>query len=187
MKSRTIVALITLLLTTSSFAKNIATYRFSTKDADSRVHDKFNVFHVTLNDEQQMNIKVSTTVAGFPIRKDFSAPMDLEVTKELNDYVYKQLKRKIISLSNAKIKKEIVRYLCYVMANPTTINNHLFVARKFDTASGDFLEKMRLVQGPGGCATSILIYPADKHNQEVAASLKTLIKILAIDLVGNRF
>lgn len=187
MKTRSIVALITLLLTTSSFAKNIATYRFSTQDSDSRVNDKFNVYHVTLNDDQQMNIKVSTVFTGFPIRKEIVAPMDLEVSKELNEYVYKQLKRKIISLSNAKIKKEAVRYLCYVMANPTTINNHLFVARAFDMASGDFLGQLRLVQGPGGCATSVLIYPADKFNQQIATSLKTLIKILTIDYVGNRF
>lgn len=72
-----------------------------------------------------------------------------------------------------------------MMPGPTMSNNHLSVLRGFDYNNQTYLGEMELVDGPQGCWVRSATYPKNAYDRTTAASLKTLIKTLTLEHIGQ--
>ena len=183
MKFKILITLATLIIASASFAKDMAHYRFTVPGFEK---GQYHSLETVITEDQELKVKVVTTTGRFPffIPEDGSAET-FDASKRLNDIVFKMLKDEIIGLSRAKIESRTNVIVCMVMPGPGMMNNHLSVLRQYDYETNEFTEEMKLILGPQGCWVSNPTYPKEQYQMNQAKNLKSTMKLLALELVGD--
>jgi hypothetical protein len=178
-----LTAVLTLLLIQSAYGKDIASFRFATRDhAQDSTHSEITVFETVLTDTQEIKITTSTSLGRFPFFVGDGVETK-EYTKLLNERIYKMLKQNVMRLSKAEIITREAQVVCMMMPGPTHSNNHLSVLTDYDYSEDNFMGKMKLVSGPQGCWVRKSTFPKNEYDRATAQELKALIKALVLDFV----
>ena len=105
--------------------------------------------------------------------------------KTLQESSFNLLKQDIIQLSTAEIETTEHHIVCMIRVRPFMSVDDLLVARDYDGAGESFQGPLTVVDGVHGCWVNTSILPKDQHAHEKAHSLKEVLKVLALELIGG--
>ncbi len=174
--------LITLILCSSSYAAEIANYRFATQNYSGN-QQFVNKITVSVDEDSMMKVSVSK---GSRTNSRLFTFEEEEVSQErLNSFVFKLLKRDITHLSNAKVTTSHSQIICMMMPGPGQSTDHLSVRRAYDFTADEFTGQMELIYSPTGCWISRKIHPEAQRDQNRGNILKAKLETLALRLIGQ--
>lgn len=172
--------LMTLLVCLSSFttyATEIANYKFGTQIDEMN----YRIYNVSVQSDMKLNISYKAYLGDhWDINQDTEIDSQSFV-KALTAIAFMNIKFLIVDLSDATIKTEENCFMCQVQPGATAANDHLSVARLYDSSSNSFNGPITLVDGPDECWVSQFVKPSDNIDYINAKKLKAMLGILILN------
>lgn len=165
---------------TSFAATEIAKYRFGT---DSKSNDDvYRIYEASLNTIGQLKVTFKEYEG-----ENWDPTMDTEVDSGsymtvISDVAFELLESIIQYNSRTKIKVGSVGEWCQILPSPVIANDHLSLARAYDSESNTYKNPMILVAGPEGCWVQVPTRPYSMQDFAALKQLTGMIKILALNI-----
>jgi hypothetical protein len=119
----------------------------------------------------------------YAVMVDTVSDSSATVEHQLSKQSLRQILIMAHDLSDAEVTERMTDLVCAMVPSPYATVDSLLVAEGFRLFSEAPKGDLREVDGPKGCWVWHHIYPTDEKMQETAYRLKSLIKILATELL----
>ena len=172
---KSLIAIFVLLFNVSANAELVASYEFGRLLDD----DKTQVVVADLDSNGTLAVSVQE-LDKFGTKIGLAEQVGL---KKLHTDNFNSFFWSVKNLSNVEVKEQSFAAVCEIYVAPYAFYDNLTVARGYDWGSNVFLQDSKMILGPQGCWVGYRVSPAVERDYHTALNLKSVLKVLALEML----